>query len=208
MITKFLNNTEEPGRSMVEMIGVLAIVGVLSIGGISGFSKAMAKYKLDKTLNQISMIITSVHTIFGDQYSYAGLTTPRAVTYNIVGDDLSHGTSGDNTVLTNAYNGNVTIQAVTTSEGTTNCNVTDDNSINTTYCPFFKLTYTGLPQQACIEISMSDWGGKANSNLFSIKANDTLFTWDGDNKIPVSFSAASAACNKRDDTNNLIWIYQ
>ena len=29
------------GRSMVEMLGVLAIIGVLSVGGIAGYSKAM-----------------------------------------------------------------------------------------------------------------------------------------------------------------------
>lgn len=37
----------EKGRSMIEMLGVLAIVGILSIGGIAGFSKAMMNYKLN-----------------------------------------------------------------------------------------------------------------------------------------------------------------
>ena len=36
------------GRSMVEMLGVLAIIGVLSVGGIAGYSKAMMKYKMNK----------------------------------------------------------------------------------------------------------------------------------------------------------------
>lgn len=31
----------EKGRSMIEMLGVLAIIGVLSVGGIAGYSKAM-----------------------------------------------------------------------------------------------------------------------------------------------------------------------
>ena len=30
--------TTESGRSMVEMLGVLAIIGVLSIGGIAGYT--------------------------------------------------------------------------------------------------------------------------------------------------------------------------
>ena len=33
------------GRSMVEMLGVLAIIGILSIGGIAGYTKAMEKIK-------------------------------------------------------------------------------------------------------------------------------------------------------------------
>ena len=31
------------GRSMVEMLGVLAIIGVLSVGAVAGYSKAMIK---------------------------------------------------------------------------------------------------------------------------------------------------------------------
>ena len=36
-----MNN--ENGRSMVEMLGVLAIIGVLSVAGIGGYSMAMKK---------------------------------------------------------------------------------------------------------------------------------------------------------------------
>ena len=52
--------TQEPGRSMVEMLGVLAIIGVLSVGGIAGYSKAMLKNKINSTLDKISAIIGRV----------------------------------------------------------------------------------------------------------------------------------------------------
>ena len=45
------------GRSMIEMLGVLAIIGVLSVGGIAGYSKAMEEYKLDKALGEYSGIV-------------------------------------------------------------------------------------------------------------------------------------------------------
>ena len=47
----------EKGRSMVEMLGVLAIIGVLSVGAISGYSKAMMKYKLNRQTEQIGSIL-------------------------------------------------------------------------------------------------------------------------------------------------------
>ena len=47
----------ECGRSMIEMLGVLAIVGVLSVGGIAGYSKAMEKFKIDKALDEYSFLI-------------------------------------------------------------------------------------------------------------------------------------------------------
>ena len=48
------------GRSMVEMLGVLAIIGVLSVGAIAGYSKAMMKYKLNKYSEQINTVINAV----------------------------------------------------------------------------------------------------------------------------------------------------
>ena len=50
-----LNKNDQKGRSMVEMLGVLAIIGVLSVGGISGYSKAMAKFKLTKKNEKIKI---------------------------------------------------------------------------------------------------------------------------------------------------------
>lgn len=50
------------GRSMVEMLGVLAIIGVLSVGAIAGYSKAMTKYKLNKQTEQLSTVINAVAT--------------------------------------------------------------------------------------------------------------------------------------------------
>ena len=35
----------ESGRSMVEMLGVLAIIGVLSVGGIAGYSLGMRRHR-------------------------------------------------------------------------------------------------------------------------------------------------------------------
>ena len=48
------------GRSMIEMLGVLAIIGVLSVGGIAGYSKAMQKYKINKMLDDYTMLTTNI----------------------------------------------------------------------------------------------------------------------------------------------------
>ncbi len=43
----------ELGRSMVEMLGVLALVGVLSIAAMAGYSYAVTKWKANETLSEI-----------------------------------------------------------------------------------------------------------------------------------------------------------
>ena len=59
-LVKFENNSICTGRSMVEMLGVLAIIGVLSVGAIAGYSKAMFKYKLNKQTEQLNQVIGAI----------------------------------------------------------------------------------------------------------------------------------------------------
>ena len=66
---KTLYKNEQSGRSMVEMLGVLAIIGVLSVGGIAGYSKAMAKFKLTKAMDQVSTTVTNIRTLYSDRKS-------------------------------------------------------------------------------------------------------------------------------------------
>ena len=48
-------SNSELGRSMTEMLGVLAIIGVLSIGGIMGYSYSMDKYRANTTIYDINL---------------------------------------------------------------------------------------------------------------------------------------------------------
>ena len=49
----------ESGRSMLEMLGVLAIIGVLSVGAMAGYSKAMMQHKLNKNSEEISYLLAT-----------------------------------------------------------------------------------------------------------------------------------------------------
>ena len=46
--------TNPIGRSMIEMLGVLAIIGVLSAGGMAGYSKALELLKINKQKQQLA----------------------------------------------------------------------------------------------------------------------------------------------------------
>ena len=46
-------SVSESGRSMVEMLGVLAIIGVLSIGAVAGYKFAVTKYQSIETIEEI-----------------------------------------------------------------------------------------------------------------------------------------------------------
>ncbi len=72
----------ELGRSMVEMLGVLAIIGVLSVGAIAGYSKAMMKYKLNKYTEQMNQIISGI-TQYHSQLTFPSSTTTNKYYYKL-----------------------------------------------------------------------------------------------------------------------------
>ena len=64
------------GRSMIEMLGVLAIIAVLTVGSITGYSRAMRRHLLNKQREQISYILSAVET-HHDMINLNTLDTPR-----------------------------------------------------------------------------------------------------------------------------------
>ena len=52
----------QSGRSMVEMLGVLAIIGVLSVGGIAGYRQAMLQKNLNDIAQGVSLLLIEAKT--------------------------------------------------------------------------------------------------------------------------------------------------
>ena len=52
---KLHQKMNEIGRSMVEMLGVLTVIGVLSIGAIQGYRYAFNKYIANETINELNI---------------------------------------------------------------------------------------------------------------------------------------------------------
>jgi len=66
---KYNKKRLQSGRSMIEMLGVLAIVGVLSAGGIAGYSMAMQIYKTNQLIDKIQLIATQTRKLYKGNYS-------------------------------------------------------------------------------------------------------------------------------------------
>lgn len=47
------------GRSMTEMLGVLAVIGVLSVGGLSAYKYTMRRHRITTTIQQVSLAMQS-----------------------------------------------------------------------------------------------------------------------------------------------------
>ena len=62
------DKTAQSGRSMIEMLGVLAIVGILSAGGIAGYSMAMNSYKSQALIEKVHLIAQTARAVYKGNY--------------------------------------------------------------------------------------------------------------------------------------------
>ena len=152
-----MKHINENGRSMVEMLGVLAIIGVLSVGGIAGYSKAMNKYKINKTTDQISMLVANIRTLFSSQGDYTGLDNAAAIKFGVVPNEMYEADDDTGSTMKNAFNGSVTIASAVARSGR---DVQDA----------FIIEYNGLSEEACVTIATGDWGSGQSSGLIGIAA--------------------------------------
>ncbi len=152
-----MKHINENGRSMVEMLGVLAIIGVLSVGGIAGYSKAMNKYKINKTTDQVSMLVANIRTLFSSQGDYTGLDNAAAIKFGVVPNEMYEADDDTGSTMKNAFNGSVTITSAVARSGS---DVQDA----------FIIEYNGLSEEACITIATGDWGSGQSSGLIAIAA--------------------------------------
>ena len=142
---------------MIEMLGVLAIIGVLSVGGIAGYSQAMNKFKVTKTTDQIQTLVTNIRTLTSAQRNYK-LVDNAALLYKLGGltDEMCTGTCANSTLI-NPYGGPIKIRSL----GNANKQ--------------FSIAYDGLPAAACVSLATQAWGDNA-SGLAAVVAGTAVST--------------------------------
>lgn len=193
---KKFNKSEQKGRSMVEMLGVLAIIGVLSVGGISGYSKAMAKFKLTKAQDQLSMMIMNIRTAYATSPGYPGLDNTLAGQYKLVSQEMVVTANGSK--LINAFGGSVLIKAIKSADGT------DAGA--------FEIIFNGLGKDACVSLATSDWGTDGLAGIIvagATKASAASIPTSGivlPANLPISLVTARTNCSS-DNSNSIAWYY-
>ena len=164
---KNLNVKNQNGRSMIEMLGVLAIIGILSVGGIAGYSKAMQKYRINKTIEQVTQTAANIQTFFTNQRNgsisgkYAGLNNNVIRKAKLAPDEMWN---SDKSKLIHSFGGELFI-------GTS---VKDSQGIIDSA---FALQINGLDEEACITLATYDWRSMGNLIAVGI-VKDLLLAFD------------------------------
>lgn len=161
----------ELGRSMIEMLGVIAIIGVLTVGGIAGYSKAMEKYQINKTANQISYIVGHLRSLYRGQMDYRGLDSTSS--YAIIDKTKAFPPEmGEKGTYRNPFSGEVTVKA--SGKDISESKDDEGNYLSYNDDTAFTLTYAGVPRGACIGLATIDWGTGSNGGLVALGINIKL----------------------------------
>ena len=64
---------QESGRSMIEMLGVLAIMGVITVGAIGMISTAMRTQKLTAVNDEVVQMVTMVRNIHAEYDDFSSM---------------------------------------------------------------------------------------------------------------------------------------
>ena len=146
-----MTQTSQTGRSMIEMLAVLMIIGVLTISALAGFTQVTQKFNTTKMHNDIHSISAEVVNLYAWQRGY-----PNSSSASFQNDLCENGVFPDGCDASNvAYNPFGGTYTVTTNTATQTLTVKAD----------------GLPESVCEELDIQEW-----SYLVAKKCDGTAFT--------------------------------
>jgi len=151
---------------MIEMLGVLAIVGVLSAGGIAGYSMAMQSYRTTQIIEKTHLIATRVRSVYKGDYS-SGVSKDNMIkSGKLSANDFQHPFGGLIDVGTSLW-GNT----------------------------MFHVSLGKIPSETCVDLLQTDWGGPGVfEGVRMISDADRRMTYSNGGTWPVTAADAIAYC--------------
>ena len=205
-----MTKNAQSGRSMIEMLGVLAIIGVLSVGGNAGYSKAMTKYRINKTIEQITLIAGNVRAFWGSQKNYEGVYCssnndgtcpasgcngqsvgdgcPIVKKAKIFPDEMITVTDGKIMSINNPFGSGVSLYLVDKSQ----------RNDNQAFCIYYYINN----EETCIELLSQDW---SSANVKAIDVTGDSGDYDVLLKTPVSVDKAVEVCSKAIEEDSALY---
>ena len=192
-----MSNKSQFGRTIVEMMMVLFVLGTFTISTMALVSKGVDKYKASVILSQVREVRKAVSSRYAALGVYTGLTAEIMTKERLLSASMVN-----NNKLYHIFKSEIGL-SVANSGGTGRS---------------FKITFPGIPLANCLDLALIDWATDSTAALVSIKINSKEYKWEvnkvgadgklvtpSDTALPVTLPKAASACVPGD--NSLTWEF-
>lgn len=123
----------QKGFTLVELMMVIAVIGVIGLGAVIVFGKAMSKQRVNAEIQTLSEVTSAIQKYYFSKANFGGLSNTIAVSYKLVPDDMIVSAPA---TIGNRWAGSVTIAPATVSGA-------NDS---------FSYTTTLVPSKECLDV--------------------------------------------------------
>lgn len=189
----------QAGRTMIEMLAVLTIIGVVFSSIMMVVGSMYDKYKSSTILLQIRDLRKAVNNRYSALGVYTGLNAKLLIDEKLAPPQMIQGQK-----LRHSYQGEVTL------------GVGNTGGKNRSY----KITFASLPYKNCVELATINWEVDSMATLAGITINKTAYSWPVNTvgsggidsgasatSLPITMGKASTSC-KTGNNNEIIWEFQ
>lgn len=152
--------THEKGATLIEVLGVLAIVATIAAGTYVSISKMNQKIRLTRAQTEVLDIVKAMRTQFSS-------FTPSSITSQGLYDVGVFKNIDESGQSTNVYGTEMVMELKSDVEN-----------------PYFIFSYKNIPSNVCPDLLSGDWGNDPSSGLKEIKVERTgktsVFQWSKD----------------------------
>lgn len=175
----------EQGYTMMEVISVLAIIGVLAASAAKLVGNMFDRYKASRVADQIVEMQKVINRRYVAEGNYSNLSAETLIEEKLLSGDMR---SDDKIV--HAY-GDVEVIGGAVS---------------------FQVVYKTLPYNVCVTLANLNWIVQDSSDLVSLDINGSKYEWPAaaenvQRQLPMDINRAMAVCS-RDKDNTITWEFQ
>ncbi|MBR2033948.1 MAG: hypothetical protein IKA03_04670 [Alphaproteobacteria bacterium] len=194
--------SNQNGSTMLETIGAMMVVSMVSIGIISLVGKMFNAFKQNMVANEIKEVqknITDRYRADGNYEALEGISAQDAYKEKLIPAQMLVGNK-----IVHRQNGEVELGI-------------GEEEIDNEKENYFTVKFKGLTNGSCIDLSQIAWNSASSTDLYAITINNnktfkvplaaTGIAPGSDNALPITIEKAVGACNAGDDDNVIKWTF-
>lgn len=138
----------ENGRSMIEMLGVLAIIGVMTVGGLNIIGRSRNSQQIGQLVSEVARVAMTVKKMACEYDTAYGNYTNFLYKSEAYSDELKY----EDGKFIGPMDAEITITGTMS---------------------YFEVNVADLSEDACIQLAGNDWGRKGTNGFLSVSAGSS-----------------------------------